>query len=272
MVTAQDSAGDAMWDAEGGASGLALAHVPTTAFTLAIGGAAAVAYTPLPSHGERGLLHTRFVGDHLLYGWRDMTDFWGGMAEADAPTRRYLYLHDLTRGRSHAVPLAHDVRRIEAIGRDALVMGRKESEVLFSAVALEARPSVASQWLRPDAEEGDDRSHGFFYRPTDAAGGTLGLPMRASWGGEEAGAGVVFLTVRDRRLRLLGELHATEGPGRDDRCVASCVDWYGDARPLFVRERTFALLGYELVEGRVADGALREASRVDLLAALTPTP
>jgi hypothetical protein len=44
--------------------------------------------------------------------------------------------------------------------------------------------------------------------------------------------------------------------------VHSCVDWYGNARPLFLRGRIFALLGYEIVEGRLAGGAIREARRI----------
>jgi hypothetical protein len=40
------------------------------------------------------------------------------------------------------------------------------------------------------------------------------------------------------------------------------VDWYGNARPLFLRGRVFALLGYELVEGTLDDGRLRELRRV----------
>ncbi|MFM6989660.1 MAG: hypothetical protein ACKOXG_13500, partial [Arenimonas sp.] len=49
----------------------------------------------------------------------------------------------------------------------------------------------------------------------------------------------------------------------DDGCRASCVDWYGNARPIFVGERVYALMGYELVEGRIVDGAVTERRRVD---------
>ena len=35
---------------------------------------------------------------------------------------------------------------------------------------------------------------------------------------------------------------------KDDGCQASCVDWYGNARPIFLPERMLALMGYELVE------------------------
>jgi hypothetical protein len=51
------------------------------------------------------------------------------------------------------------------------------------------------------------------------------------------------------------------GEDVDDQCLASCVDWYGNARPLFLAGRVFALLGYEVVEGRVRDGRIGEVRR-----------
>jgi hypothetical protein len=42
----------------------------------------------------------------------------------------------------------------------------------------------------------------------------------------------------------------------------SCVDWYGNTRPLFVRGRVFALLGYEIVEGAFAEDRIRETRRI----------
>ena len=49
----------------------------------------------------------------------------------------------------------------------------------------------------------------------------------------------------------------------NDGCRASCVDWYGNARPLFLRGRVFALLGYEIVEGELAGGKIREKRRTN---------
>ena len=46
-------------------------------------------------------------------------------------------------------------------------------------------------------------------------------------------------------------------------CIASCVDWYGNARPIFLGGRVFALMGYELVEGALAGGRISERRRVD---------
>ena len=46
-----------------------------------------------------------------------------------------------------------------------------------------------------------------------------------------------------------------------DSCVASCLDWYGNARPIFIDNRIFALLGYELVEGRQQSGKIDAIGR-----------
>jgi hypothetical protein len=78
-------------------------------------------------------------------------------------------------------------------------------------------------------------------------------------------AEILFLDVRALALRELGALASSPGAGTDDQCVTSCVDWYGNARPIFHRDRVFALLCYELVEGRLDDRSIRETRRVDML-------
>jgi hypothetical protein len=60
-----------------------------------------------------------------------------------------------------------------------------------------------------------------------------------------------------------GELGAQSEKATDDACRASCVDWYGNARPIFLRERTFALMGYELVEGEIGARAIHEVQRIN---------
>jgi hypothetical protein len=44
----------------------------------------------------------------------------------------------------------------------------------------------------------------------------------------------------------------------------SCVDWYGNARPIFTDGRIFALTGAELVEGRLTRNGVAEVRRVNL--------
>jgi hypothetical protein len=74
-------------------------------------------------------------------------------------------------------------------------------------------------------------------------------------------ASVVFLKNDALALRELGELQARPAVVAD-ACRASCVDWYGNARPLFLRGRIFGLLGYEIVEGRITGDRLDEGGRV----------
>ena len=74
---------------------------------------------------------------------------------------------------------------------------------------------------------------------------------------------MLFLRNRDLHLNRAGALRSRGGSTMDDACKASCVDWYGNARPIFIGKRVFALLGYELVEGQLADGRVRERRRVD---------
>jgi hypothetical protein len=72
----------------------------------------------------------------------------------------------------------------------------------------------------------------------------------------------MFLRNDALMLNDIGELGAQPANGMNDGCRASCVDWYGNARPLFLRNRVFALLGYEIVEGRIGGEGIREVRRV----------
>jgi hypothetical protein len=126
---------------------------------------------------------------------------------------------------------------------------------------------VRTRYRLPGASQGETRSQGFFYRADGPRTGTLGLPVARPGrpGFEqlfESSAAVLFVRNAPGGFRPLGELGAHSERVVDDGCKASCVDWYGNARPLFVRGRVFALLGYEMVEGRVDGGAIHEVRRV----------
>jgi hypothetical protein len=76
-------------------------------------------------------------------------------------------------------------------------------------------------------------------------------------------AALLYLRNQSLKLSEIGTLDSRpDAAGRNDNCRASCVDWYGNSRPLFLRSRVFALMGYEIVEGRLASGRITEARRV----------
>jgi len=121
--------------------------------------------------------------------------------------------------------------------------------------------------VREGASQGETRSQGFFYKAESADEGTLGLPIRGAakpgWSQLVQGsASIVFVKNHALDFQSMGELEAS-GRAENDACRASCVDWYGNARPIFWRGRIFALMGYELVEGKLDTGRILERRRID---------
>ena len=263
VLVRPDAAGDWMWSAETTGGEVALMRVPVWSFSDGTDAVPTSSYRQLPEpQGGGDTFHNRFVGDYLLYGngcgW-------------DAPSdnnRSSLYAVRWAGGAAATVPLEHGVDRIEALGSDAVVVGADKKDLHFTSVRLSGgAPQAAGRYTRKGAAQGELRSHGFFYKPEGPDSGLLGLPISTPGrpGYEhlfENSAAVLFLRNESLSLSELGELSARPETAADDDCRASCVDWYGNARPLFLRGRVFALLGYELVEGSLQGGRFVETRRV----------
>src|SRR5262249_13007782 len=156
---------------------------------------------------------------------------------------------------------------IESLGSDAVVVGTDGHNLHFTSIRLDRSPEIVDDYVREGASQGELRSHGFFYKPDSRDSGMLGLPI--SLPGRpgyrhlfENSAAILFLKNDSLHFEQAGELAAQPERAKDDACRASCVDWYGNARPLFVRGGVIALLGYELVEGSLNRGQIQESNRV----------
>ena len=215
----------------------------------------------------------RFVGAYVLVGARTWNP------DYDAPEQygegRQLAVTRWAGGRRLLLPLAHDVQRIEAIGVHAIAVGSHQNSVGMTAIRLGPEPRVAGALMQQDAAQSEHRSHGFFYRADGNDGGLLGLPVVTAVVNhphdlQRVSARIQFVRNRNLSLREAGALDARVGSKADDHCRVSCVDWYGSARPIFVGERIFALLGYEIVEGRIADSRVEEIRRLDFTPATAP--
>ena len=248
VLLRESGRGEGMWGSERTAGAMALLRVPLAAFGDGRESARREHYRRLPAiNGWE--VQNRYVGDWLL---------WGG-AEAGERSTSAWALRYAADAQPMALPAAHAIERIEALGRDALLVGSRGGDLHFSAVRLarsEAR--LAGQHVEPGVAQGETRTHGFFYRPQSDDGGVLGLPVLGSgrrrhgvYAGGQGSAAVLFLRNRTLRFTALGALRASDGNPRDDGCRASCVDWYGNARPIFLGDRVLALMGYEIVEGRI---------------------
>jgi Beta propeller domain len=259
VLVGAEAKGLRMWSAENRKSGgLALLRVPVSEF----GGAGASTrpehYRALPSGlGGDGYwyLHNRYVGNWLLYGGEER---WSPayalrIDRKDRPTR---------------LRLGHVVERIEAMGNDALVVGEKEGDLRLSSIGLDAAARRTNQFTLPGASQGETRTHGFFYRPLADSEGVFGLPVVNEQEDGKENASVAFVRNDHRQLLGVGDLSATATASQDektDSCVASCYDWYGDARPIFIGDRVYALLGYELIEGTLEGDRVRELRRVNFM-------
>ena len=265
VLLAAQGGGDWMWSPERAGGKMALLRVPLSIFSSAPEPAHVSYYTPLPKPDKGYALQNRFVGDWVLWGagagWWNRADN-GGTLHATNVHQPLRMVREIS--------LDHGVDRIEAMGRNAVVVGSGKQDLFFTSVELGAEPQVKNTWVRKNAAQGETRSHGFFFLPTGRDGsGMLGLPVRTQGRPGQhlvhGSAEVLFLRVSDAlRFTPLGGLSARE-TSANDQCVVSCVDWYGNARPIFYRGRVFALLGYELVEGSLDGASIHERARLHYL-------
>jgi len=276
VLVVSQGGGDAMWRPEFADDVAALLSFPLSRFSEgreSLQDADYRLFLPAPDNAHR--LHNRFVGRHLLY-----TASTGGW---DGGPATILSVVPVDGGIAERVMLSGATERIEVMGRDALLVTRGEG-VTFRSIALEpdapARgrfsPYISDTYVIPATRGAESRSHAFFYQPDpgspDGEFGVLGLPVIREYDDTELefdrAADMAFLRRGNNLLRPAGLLESRPDLQRDDGCVVSCIDWYGDARPIFVGGRIFALLGFELVEGRLEGREVREIRRVNFATVL----
>jgi hypothetical protein len=276
VLLRESGRGEGMWGSEHTAGSMALLRVPLAAFGDGRQSAQPEHYRRMPAV-QGHAAQNRYVGDRLLYGGAQPRGLDSGPA---AYAVRFA-----SGGDAMALAPGHAVERIEALGRDALLVGSRDGDLVFSAVRLGRRwaapepteapsggsdqrerrgpirrdPQLAGRHVQRGVAQGETRTHGFFYRAQNDDGGLLGLPVlgpgagrrHGVYAGAQGAAAVLFLRNRGLQFTGLGQLQAGGAATRDDACKASCVDWYGNARPIFLGDRVLALMGYEIVEGRV---------------------
>jgi len=260
VLVRSEAAGDGMWAGEVAAGDVAMMRVPLGSFNDGSDSVAPWNYHSLPKPAGY-TFQNRFIGDYLLYGT-------GSGWSAPQKNKANLYAVRWADGQLSELSLAHGVDRIEALASDAVVVGTDGSDLHFTSVRLGKSPKVADDFVRKGASQGELRSHGFFYKPDGRNSGILGLPISVPGRSGyrhlfEGSAAIIFLRNESLHFEEVGELAARPDRATDDACRASCVDWYGNSRPLFVRGRVLALLGYEIVEGDVLTGRMRETRRID---------
>lgn len=264
---------------------LTLFDVPLGRFQSQLREAPARSYTAMPTVGT-GSIENRFTDDHLVYGGRRG---WSSYPpdeplEGDVSVAAVPLSHP---GDAQVLQVPHSILRVEQAGRNVVLTGYRDDSALdVSFVDLSAAPRIASTVRLAGRYESEGRSHAFNSLIEETGNGLMGLPTThreersGRWWSYSDASDVSFLSVDSGgRLAPLGELVAHEnGPDRDKegdgidedgtaetyQCEVSCIDWYGNSRPVFTDGRVFALAGAELIEGQVENGRVREIRRLNI--------
>lgn len=258
--------GDEMWGAEFADGPLFLLQLPQDKMGDGSVSVPLAAYRALPGPDDWGI-QNRFVGGYLVYA----------ASNYGRDDKGYAFVTPLEEGWVQRITLPHGTSRLDRLGDDAIVIGRSaDDELGFSSIFLDPEDlgaELVSTYMLPSAREGESRSQAFFYLPDegsdDGQDGLMALPVEIEQEDEDlydkyGNRAAVFFLRRDQRLLSpVGQLDAAQVTDVEDGCIASCYDWYGDARPIFLGDRIFGLLGYEIVEGAITGGEIREIRRVD---------
>jgi hypothetical protein len=254
-----------MFASERTAGATALLRVPLGMFSEEVLSTSSKRYRVLP-RPDGAAVQNRFVGDWLLYGSGQ-----GYVTNHQGQGRLFAVRYASPEEQPSTIDLDQGVDRIEPMADDAVVVGSRGNDLVFTPIELGASREAHARrdFVRKNASQGELRSHGFFYKPgPNPREGIIGLPIRSegTFGSQyltEGSASVLFLQARALEFTELGALRASRLTTNHDGCRASCVDWYGNARPIFAKGRIFALLGYDLVEGRLEEKDARGSRLVE---------
>jgi hypothetical protein len=251
-----------------------LLDVPLSLLSDQPGDARAGAYAPLPAIGTNAA-QNRFTDKYLVYGGGER---WGRNPpydDSEPPQEATVVAVPLKAPeRATTLKLPHGVARLERLGNDAILTGYRDAKGLsVSILDLRAAPALKPPLLLPRRYESEGRSHAFNSRIEADGHGLFGLPTVAvtdgnRWWSRSENSDVSFFALdANRNAATLGELAATPEEKAADtgyECEVSCIDWYGNTRPIFTEGRVFALAATELVEGRVEGDRIVEVQRLNL--------
>lgn len=225
-----------------------LLRLPIAAFGGGSGKAGDDAYQGLPNPGST-TLHNRFVGDWMVYGTATEEGAYGTWETGRAFAAR-------RDGAGGAVPIALQGRLVafDTIAGGVLVTTAGPG-LSYLPLHLGTVAEAGAPYTRENAEAWDVEAHAVFHHRGEDNAGVLGV----AYSGFLYKPYVLFLRHERSGLREMGALAATIPPGTE--CPA-CGGYYEFARPVFLRGRTLAIVGGEVVEGTVDGDRIRELRRV----------
>ncbi len=238
-------------------------------------------FHPVPSPNKR-VVENRFADDWLVYGgrdsWRsnppDMED--EDQAALYAQGARLVAVPVKKPRSAQVIDLPHNIIRTERLGNDMIVNGYRDDKGLnMTLIGLDKTAKITSSLFLDKRYESEGRSHAFNATLDTSGAGIIGVPTvkrsddsgRSYWRSDSSD--ISFITkapvgTLDNAGALIAIPQDQVETHPDYRCEVSCIDWYGNSRPIFTGGRIFGLMGTALVEAEMVDGAVKEKARVDL--------
>jgi hypothetical protein len=250
---------------------LALATIPLSSFGRTRGDAPASAFAAVPNLGDASI-ENRYNGSWLIYGGRPG---WGSEPPAQSPAPQPLVVVPVARPQdARTLNVTHGILRVERVGGDMVATGyRDRSGLDFTMIELDGTPRLGATLHLEGRYESEGRSHAFNARPEADGSALMGVPTvprsndAQRWWFRSGASDLSFVSLGpDGRLSAAGDLLRGEETGAGYECEVSCIDWYGNSRPIFTGGRIFALTGTELIEGRLDGRQVRELRRLDIAA------
>jgi hypothetical protein len=245
---------------------------PLSDFHTSVTNESASHYTSMPSPGGDAVTE-RFTESFVVYADRHPYMSYPPFEASDLANAIVVAAPIANPSHTIVMRTPHNVIRVERAGDNIALTGYHDQSGLYlSLVDLSRRPRIASTVLMPHRYESEGRSHAFNSDIDEHGKGLLGVPTierreRAGrWWWRSEASDVSFLAVNDHgRVRSIGPLKADPHALRTTyHCEVSCIDWYGNTRPIFTDGRLFALSGVELIEGVIRNGLIRERRRLNL--------
>jgi len=171
--------------------------------------------------------------------------------------------------------------RLERVGDDIVSTGYKDDTGLqMSYIDLSGAAQISGTAHLKGLYESEGRSHAFNSRIELDGSGLMGIPTMQKpegagrWWWNSVSSNVSFVALSPAKdMSNIGKLSPAEDAVHEAyACDVSCIDWYGNSRPIFTNGRIFALAATELVEGNVIAGRMSERARVNLTVPLTDKP
>ena len=246
-------------------------HAPLSAFSAAPPAVDPTRYTATPLLND-GMFEQRFTDDYVIYGARET---WYSYPTPDRNVRtQVVAVPTANPANATVLQSPHNVLRVERVADNAVITGYGHDEGLsVSLLDLSATPRIATTTVLPGRYETEGRSHAFNARPEPDGDALMGIPTARAvkesgrWWFRSRTSDLSFIQLDSGALRSAGELTQNRrGAHRSYSCEVSCVDWYGNSRPIFTDGRIFALMGTEIVEGVMQSGQVRSLRRADLSA------